>query len=154
MRFPKLRPRARRWCLGLSVRALQEHADASFGNPGAARCRCRDANVYRILIRAKLSLLLIALAALCGAQVWEKPIAPGLVYHLEIDPLTPRIIHALRFSPGSPTKAMVDLAGKTVYEETARKGRLTVSEMVAVRGAIARINGDFFTPTRAILSGR
>jgi exopolysaccharide biosynthesis protein len=98
-------------------------------------------------MRAKLSLLLIAAAALSGAQVWEKPIAPGLVYHMEIDPLTPRTIHALRFSPGSPTKAMVDLAGKTVYEETATKGRLTVGEMVAEQGAIAGINGDFFTPT-------
>lgn len=97
-------------------------------------------------MRGILSLLVIAIAAHCGAQVWEKSIAPGLVYRMEIDSITPRVIHALRFSPGSPTKAMVDLAGKTVYEETATKGRLTVSEMVAEQGAIAGLNGDFFTP--------
>ncbi|HVT11170.1 MAG TPA: phosphodiester glycosidase family protein [Fimbriimonadaceae bacterium] len=98
-------------------------------------------------MRLKLSLLILAVSALSGAQVWEKPIAPGLIYHMEIDATTPRIIHALRFSPGSPTKAMVDLAGKKVYAETATKGRLTVSQMVAEQGAIAGINGDFFPYT-------
>lgn len=98
-------------------------------------------------MRLKLSLLVLAIAAFSGAQIWEKPIAPGLVYHMEIDSATPRIIHGLRFSPGSPTKAMVDLAGKTVFEETITKGRLTVSQMVAEQGAIAGLNGDFFPYT-------
>ncbi|MFI5385298.1 MAG: phosphodiester glycosidase family protein [Fimbriimonadales bacterium] len=90
------------------------------------------------------SILLVALSAIAGAQVWEKPITPGLVYHMEIDPLTPRVIHALRFSPGSPTKAMTDLAGRTVYAETATKGRETISEIVAEQGAVAGINANYF----------
>lgn len=98
-------------------------------------------------MRLRISLLAVAFAGFAGAQVWEKPVSPGLVYRMEIDPLTPRIIHALRFSPGSPTKALTDLAGKTVYEETASKGSLTVSEMVAEQGAIAGINANFFPYT-------
>jgi hypothetical protein len=98
-------------------------------------------------MRVKLSLLLAAFAGMAGAQVWEKPIAPGLVYRMEVDSATPRVIHALRFTPGSPTKAMVDLAGKTVYEENAAKGSATVSTMVLEQGAIAGLNGDFFPYT-------
>lgn len=98
-------------------------------------------------MRVKLSLLLIGAAAISAAQVWEKPIAPGLVYRMEIDTKIPRIIHALRFTPGSPTQARVELAGKTIYEETVTKGRLTVSEMMQQEGAIAGINGDFFPYT-------
>lgn len=98
-------------------------------------------------MRVKITLLLLAAAAISAAQVWEKPIAPGLVYRMEIDTQIPRVIHALRFTPGSPTQARVELAGRTVYKETATKGRLTVSEMVEQEGAIAGINGDFFPYT-------
>lgn len=98
-------------------------------------------------MRLKLSLLILAIASIASSQVWEKSIAPGLVYHMEIDAAIPRVIHALRFSPGSPTKAMTELAGRTVYEETATKGRGTVSEIVAEQGAIAGLNGDFFPYT-------
>lgn len=98
-------------------------------------------------MRLKSLLIVFALAGTAGAQVWEKPIAPGLVYRMEIDSTVPRVIHALRFSPGSPVKAMVQLAGKTVYEENATKGRATVSEMASSEGAIAAINGDFFPYT-------
>ena len=100
-----------------------------------------------------LILPLIALTGFSSAQIWEKPLAPGLVYHMEIDPSIPRVIHALRFSPGSPTKVMTDLAGKTVYEETASKGCETVSQMVAEQGAIAGINGNFFPYTGDPLGG-
>ncbi len=95
----------------------------------------------------RFSFLLLLLAGVAGAQVWEKPIAPGLVYRMEIDTAIPRVIHALRFTPGSPTKAMTDLAGHTVYAETAAKGCETVSQMVAEQGAIAGINASFFPYT-------
>jgi len=94
-----------------------------------------------------LTILFVSLTALAAAQVWEKPIAPGLVYRMEIDPAVPRVIHALRFSPGAPTKAMTDLAGKAIYEETPAKGCETLGQMVAEQGAIAGINANFFPYT-------
>src|SRR5579862_9575548 len=94
-----------------------------------------------------LTIVLLAVGCICCAQVWEKPIAPGLVYRMEIDSAIPRVIHALRFSPGSPTKAMTDLAGRTVFEETPTKGCETLSQMVAEQGAIAGINANFFPYT-------
>ncbi len=98
-------------------------------------------------MRLKLTLFLVALPALSGAQVWEKSVAPGLMYREEIDLATPRIIHALRFSPGSATTAKAVLAGGTIYEENETKGRGNVSDMVATEGAIAGINADFFPYT-------
>jgi len=105
--------------------------------------RRSGSNATRLL----LSLLFASLAGIAGAQVWEKPIAPGLVYRMEIDSAIPRVIHALRLSPGSPTRAMTDLAGKTVYAETKDKGCETLSQMVAEQGAIAGINANFFPYT-------
>lgn len=99
-------------------------------------------------MRMKSSLLLAVVAtSIAGAQVWEKPIAPGLTYRMEVDSVTPRVIHALRFSPGAPTRAVSELAGKVVFQETPTKGRATVSEMVAAQGAIAGINANYFPYT-------
>src|SRR4051794_14743086 len=98
-------------------------------------------------MRVKLSLLLVGLASIAGAQVWEKQVAPGLLYREEVDLTAPRIIHALRFTPGSQTTAKAVLAGGGIFEENATKGRGVVSEIVAGEGAIAGINADFFPYT-------
>lgn len=99
-------------------------------------------------MRVKSCVLLALFApSLAGAQVWEKPIAPGLTYRMEVDSVTPRVIHALRYSPGAPTRAVSELAGKVVFQETPTKGRATVSEMVAAEGAIAGINANYFPYT-------
>lgn len=92
-----------------------------------------------------LSLLFVAAVATAGAQTWEKVLAPGLTYRMEVDVLTPRTIHALRWTPGTPeTTARPELAGRIVYGSVGGRGRGTVSQMVAENSAIAGINGDFF----------
>jgi hypothetical protein len=78
-------------------------------------------------------------------QVWEKSIAPGLVYHMEYDPARPLIMNALRWTLKAPSvHAEPELAGGTVYEDGPTKGRETVTEMVAETHALAGINADFF----------
>ena len=86
-----------------------------------------------------------ALAVACQAQVWEKPIVPGVTYRMEVDLSVPRIVHAVRYSLGATGVTMKsELAGGTVIEENATKGRETVSEMAARTGSILAVNGDFF----------
>lgn len=81
-----------------------------------------------------------------GPLSWEKPIAPGLVYRMEIDPLVPRQVHALRLTPGSPSlRWQAQVAGGTIEEEGTMKGRLGPTEFAAKDGALAVINGDFFS---------
>lgn len=84
-------------------------------------------------------------ACIAFAQAWEKQIAPGVTYRMEVDLATPRIVHAIRYSLGAPGISLKsELGGGTVIEENASKGRETMSEMVARTGAVAAINGDFF----------
>lgn len=94
----------------------------------------------------RLALLGFAVLAVSGqAQIWEKLLAPGLTYRMELDNNLPRIIHALRWTPKSPSvTAVPELAGPAVFEETPSIGRETISEMVRRTDAIAAINADFF----------
>jgi hypothetical protein len=91
--------------------------------------------------------LLAVLAASAGfAQVWEKPIAPGLTYRMEVDASGPRLIHALRYTPGAPDLRMAPaLAGGTINESGTVKGRLSPAKMALESKAIAAINADFFS---------
>ncbi len=78
-------------------------------------------------------------------EVWEKTVAPGLIYLMEVDREAPLMIHALRWSPKSTAIAVrPELGGKTVYENTITKGRSTVTELEQESKAIAAINADFF----------
>ncbi len=78
-------------------------------------------------------------------QAWEKRINPGLVYRMEWDPGTSRIVNALRVNlRAKELHPYTQLAGGTVFEPGPDKGRDTVSHVVAAEGAIAGINGDFF----------
>lgn len=87
--------------------------------------------------------LLVASQAM-GNQVWEKPIAPGLVYRMEIQQDPPRIIHSLKMITSNPvTSISPELAGRTVFDSKG-DGRATVSKMVEDTNALAAINGDFF----------
>ena len=91
-----------------------------------------------------LSSLAVLVCAASG-QVWDKPVAPGLTFHMEYDATTPRAIFALRYSPSSTAvHATPELAQGKVYSDDDSKGRETVSQMVARTGAIGGINGDFF----------
>ena len=77
-------------------------------------------------------------------QVWEKPIAPGLIYRMEIQQDPPRIIHSLRMITSNPVTSIIpELAGKTVFD-TKGDGRATITKLVSDTNALAAINADFF----------
>lgn len=84
--------------------------------------------------------------ALGVGQVWEKPVAPGLVYRMEVDLKVPRVVHALRFSRAAPGLALrPELAQGTVYgREDDKKGREPLSVIAQSHSALAAVNGDFF----------
>lgn len=101
----------------------------------------------RIVNLFSLSLLTL-LPAASHAQVWEKFIAPGLTYRMELDPALPRTIHALKFDLSSTAiHADAELGQLKVYNDDPTKGRATVSELVKRTGAIAGINASFFPYT-------
>lgn len=88
--------------------------------------------------------LLFASSFSSANQVWEKPVAPGLVYRQEIMQDPPRIVHCLRLIASNPvTTFSPELAGKTVYD-TKGDGRGTVTQLVKETNALAAINADFF----------
>ena len=94
-----------------------------------------------------LSALFLSLSACAPAQlVWEKTLAPGLVYREEVDRATPRVIHILRLSPGSPAvRLSAEPTGGAINEaSSAPTGRLTVGAAAAKAGALAAVNGDYF----------
>ena len=96
-------------------------------------------------MRAVTSVILSALACVAAAQVWDKPIAPGLTFHMEYDATTPRAIYALRYSISSAAvHAVPELAQGKIFADDDSKGRETVSQMVSRNGALGGINGDFF----------
>lgn len=99
----------------------------------------------------RLNLLILTFALLPAgaiAQVWDKFLAPGLTYRMEVDLATPRIIHGLRFSPNSnAVKAATEVGNRQVYVEDGTKSRQTMSALARDTGAIAAINGDFFPYT-------
>lgn len=88
---------------------------------------------------------LLAAAAGAPAQVWEKLIAPGLTYRSEVDTTQPRMIHALRWTPGAKVvQAVPELGQGVVYAEGPSRGRESLAQMTRRTGAIAAINADFF----------
>jgi hypothetical protein len=93
-------------------------------------------------------LLALATTLSAHAQVWEKYIAPGLTYRMELDTASPRMIHALKFNMHSDqVRITPELANLKVYGDDKSKGRETVSELAKRTGAIAAINGDYFPYT-------
>lgn len=98
-------------------------------------------------MRKLLLLPLLLLAGQASAQlVWEKPLAPGLVYREEVDRAAPRVIHAFRITPGSPALRIApEPTGGAVNEAaSAPTGRTTVGATAAKSGALAAVNADFF----------
>jgi hypothetical protein len=100
----------------------------------------------RSVVISVCSLLLIAGNAF--GQVWEKYLAPGLTYRMEVDSDLPRTIHALRFDIHSDAvHASAELGEGKVYNDDKTKGRESVSGMVNRFGAIAGINASYFPYT-------
>lgn len=87
----------------------------------------------------------LVLQAPPALRVWEKPLAPGLVYRTEVDPAGPFVTHALLASPEAPgLRVSPVLAGTTVYGPAPFYGRGTVTQMADEAGAIAALNTDYF----------
>ena len=98
-------------------------------------------------MRNLVLLPLLLLPACAPAQlVWEKTLAPGLVYREEVDRATPRVVHAIRITPGSPAvRLSAEPTGGAINEaSSAPTGRTTVGVAAAKSGALAAVNGDFF----------
>lgn len=93
-----------------------------------------------------LALVGLVVAGQAQGQAWEKLIAPGLTYRMEIDLGLPRVIHALRYTPGGEVvSARPELAKNVIMiPEEAGRGRDTLGNTVRNKGAIAGVNGDFF----------
>ncbi len=102
--------------------------------------------MMRFIVAAALSMLaLVSAPQDANVQVWEKLVAPGMVYRMEYDAKTPMTVHAVRLSMQSPAVAAVPvLAGQTVFEDNDSKGRGSVTQMVRENKAIGGINADFF----------
>lgn len=99
-------------------------------------------------LRPLLAVLMACLAGAAAAQVWEKPLAPGLVYRMEVDGSLPRIVHALRFSIATPAvNAASEVGELKIYSDSEFKGRETIGDLVRRTGALAGINADFFPPS-------
>lgn len=95
-------------------------------------------------MRVGIALCVVLCAMKASAQVWEKYVAPGLTYRMEVDLKTPRVIHGFRYSIRSSTQSRAELTGLTVYDQETKDGRETLGDLVRRTGAIAGINADFF----------
>lgn len=97
-------------------------------------------------------MLLTALAFLAQAQpptgVWEKLLAPGVTYRMEVAP-GPLLVHAVRITTEAEGVLLAgELAtGKVFDPGSATQGRETISAMAARRGSIVAVNADFFPYT-------
>ena len=77
-----------------------------------------------------------------AAQTWDKFLAPGFTYRMEVDTSIPRIINAIRYSPQSKAVwAKPELGKLKVFADDVYKGRQTISELVKQAGAIAGVMG-------------
>lgn len=95
---------------------------------------------------AALILLLIPAPAQERVQTWEKLIAPGVTYRMEVDPTIPRIVHAVRISPQAEgVKLLPELAqGQVFNPDREVLGRETVSAISVRTNALLTVNADFF----------
>ncbi|MCE9559706.1 MAG: phosphodiester glycosidase family protein [Armatimonadetes bacterium] len=99
----------------------------------------------KIFLRSFFAALAVASSIAVFAQVWEKSIAPGVSYRMEMDVMAPRLLHVLRINPKAPKLRLeAEVAGGKVFGNSEEKGRESLSAMVQRRGAIAAINADFF----------
>ncbi|HXH60571.1 MAG TPA: phosphodiester glycosidase family protein [Fimbriimonadaceae bacterium] len=82
-------------------------------------------------------------------QVWQKLVAPGVTYRMEVDPSIPLIFNAVRFSPSAAGLSLVgELSGGQVFDPAAEnKGTDTITHMALRTGSLVAVNGDFFPYT-------
>ena len=78
-------------------------------------------------------------------QSWEKTLAQGFMYRMEVDLEAPRTVHAVRISPKAEgVRAIPALPGKNVFDSTSTVGRGTMTRMAIEYDAFGAINADFF----------
>ncbi len=92
-----------------------------------------------------LAALAIAVQEQAPAGVWEKLLAPGVTYRMEVAP-GPLLINAVRVTKETEGVSLVgELANGKVYESnSATQGRETVSATAARKAALVTVNADFF----------
>lgn len=101
-------------------------------------------------MQSKLLLRIVLLTGLCiglgrmaPAQVWDRPIMPGIVFRMEREKEPQRNIYGLRIDPRR-VRTESALAKETIYDLSPNNGRDTVSGIVKEHEAIGGVNGDFF----------
>lgn len=78
-------------------------------------------------------------------RAWEKRLAPGVIYRMEVDTGVPRITHILRTSlAAGSVKGRTELGQGVVFAGDASQGRETVAAMGKRTNALATVNADFF----------
>jgi exopolysaccharide biosynthesis protein len=91
-----------------------------------------------------LTLLIAAAGCVAPAQSWEKVLAPGVTYRMEVRLDPPRAVHVLRLRAGAEgVELRPVLAGGKVFEAEG-DGRAILSEVVRSESALAGVNADFF----------
>jgi hypothetical protein len=92
-----------------------------------------------------VALLSIAIQSPVETGVWEKLIAPGVTYRMEVAD-GPLLINAVRVTPAAEGVTLTgELANGEVFDpESATKGRETVTAMAARKSSLVAINADFF----------
>lgn len=102
---------------------------------------------FKATLFATGSVVLLLLSGFAPSPTisWEKTIAPGVVYRMELESDPNRAIHILRWNPQSvAVRVQSTLADGSVYKANNTKGRLTVPQIAEQTNAVAAINADFF----------
>lgn len=96
-------------------------------------------------------MLLTALIIACqekpaATQVWEKLLAPGVTYRMEVDPNVPLLIHAVRVTPQAEGLLVAGElgTGKTFDANSPLNGREAIADTARRTGSLVAINADFF----------
>lgn len=109
----------------------------------------------RRLVASTLFVLACNGVAHAQTQAWEKLVAPGLTYRMEIDLNKPMVIHSLRWTAGSGSiRARVEPARETIVapaDSDKLRGKDTLTNAVRRVQAVAGVNGDFFGATASPL---
>lgn len=91
-----------------------------------------------------VTLLAAGVLAQAQTQAWEKLIAPGLTYRMEIDLSKPLVVHALRWTAGSGAiRSRSETMAETILGTEKPFGRDTLSNASKRTQALGGVNGDF-----------
>jgi len=99
----------------------------------------------RIVSLTLCSLALLAPTPQPATETWEKVVAPGFMFRMDVNHALPRTIVSVRMTPqANGVAAIPALPGKTVFDASPTVGRGTVSQFVEQYEAFGGVNADFF----------